>query len=298
YSRDNRPGMIADGFDLEEVDLVFLKKSQEFLRNHVKHRRDQPFFLFHSAQAVHLPSFPADSFKGKTKSGPHGDFIFELDHVVGELLKTLKELEVAENTLVIFSSDNGPETTSVVHMRKDHEHDGAHPWRGMKRDNWEGGHRVPLIASWPAKIKGGATCGQTTCLTDIMATCAGIVGFDLPNDAAEDSYDLSPALLDPGLKQPIRPYTIHQTISLALAIRKGPWKLLDHQGSGGNRYDRGLLKPFALPNREPDAPGQLFNLVKDPGEKTNVYSEYPAVVEELKSKLEHFKKSGRSAPVR
>ena len=176
YSRDNRPGMIAPDFDLEEVDLVFLDKSKKFLAEHVRSNPDQPFFLFHSTQAVHLPSFAADRFKGKTKAGPHGDFIAELDYVVGELLKTLERLGVANDTLVMFSSDNGPEVTSVINMRADYDHDGARPWRGMKRDQWEGGHRVPLIARWPGKIKPGTDTDQMTSLTDIMATCAAVVG--------------------------------------------------------------------------------------------------------------------------
>ena len=130
YSRDNRAGLIAPDFDVEEVDLVFLEKSREFLRRHVKEKPDQPFFLFHSMQAVHLPSFPADRFKGKTEAGPHGDFIFEMDWVVGELMKTLDELGVADDTLVMFGSDNGPEVPTVIAMRRDHEHDGSRPWRG------------------------------------------------------------------------------------------------------------------------------------------------------------------------
>ena len=298
YSRDNRPGMIAPDFDLEEVDLLFLEKSQQFLKQHVKTNPGQPFFLFHSTQAVHLPSFPADQFKGKTKAGPHGDFIFELDYVVGELLKTLQEVGVAENTLVIFSSDNGPEVTSTIHMRGDHQHDGARPWRGMKRDNWEGGHRVPFIARWPGKIEPGSTSDQTLNLTDVMATCAAIVGAELPNQAAEDSENLLPALVGTAPKEMIRPYTMHQTISLALAIRKGPWKYLDHKGSGGNSYARPHLKPFALPDTAPEATGQLYNLQTDPGETINLAGKYPEIVKELKAQLEQYKQSGRSVPLR
>ena len=125
---------------------------------------------------MHLPSFAADRFKGKTEAGPHGDFIFELDYIVGELMTTLDKLGVADNTLVIFTSDNGPETTSVIHMRGDFDHDGARPWRGMKRDQWEGGHRVPFIVRWPGKVKPGATSDQLTSLTDVMATCAAFHG--------------------------------------------------------------------------------------------------------------------------
>ena len=299
YSRDNRPGMIAPGFDLEEVDMVFLQKSLEFLESHKQKSPDKPFFLFHSAQAVHLPSFAGRAFKGKTEAGPHGDFIFELDYVVGRLMSKLDQLGYGENTLVIFSSDNGPEVPTVIDMRKTHKHDGARPWRGVKRDQWEGGHRVPFIARWPKKIKDGSTSAQTICLTDVMATCAALTGATIPPNAAEDSYNILPVLLGQAGDKPIREYTLHQTISLALAIRHGNWKYLDHKGSGGNNYGREGewgMKQFALPERAPDAPGQLYDLAKDPGETTNLYNEYPEIVKALKGKLEEYKTSGRSAP--
>jgi arylsulfatase A-like enzyme len=299
YSRDNRPGMIAPGFDLEEVDMVFLQKSLEFLESHKQKSPEKPFFLFHSAQAVHLPSFAGRAFKGKTEAGPHGDFIFELDYVVGRLMSKLDELGYGENTLVIFSSDNGPEVPTVIDMRKTHKHDGARPWRGVKRDQWEGGHRVPFIARWPKKIKDGSTSAQTICLTDVMATCAALTGATIPPNAAEDSYNILPVLLGQAGDKPVREYTLHQTISLALAIRHGNWKYLDHKGSGGNNYGREGewgMKQFALPERAPDAPGQLYDLAKDPGETTNLYNEYPEIVKALKGKLEEYKTSGRSAP--
>ena len=300
YSRDNRPGMIAPGYDLEEVDMVFLEKSLKFLENHAKESPEKPFFLFHSMQAVHLPSFPGDAFKGKTKAGPHGDFIFEMDHIVGELMKALKKHGMAENTLVMFSSDNGPEVPTSIAMRHDHKHNGARPWRGVKRDQWEGGHRVPFIARWPGKIKAGSTSDQTVCLTDLMATASAITEAKLPNNSAEDSYNILPALLGQDTK-PIRQYTLHQTMSLALAIRKGDWKYLDHKGSGGNNYARPGewgMKQYALPEKAPDALGQLYNLKTDPGETTNLYFKHPKIVKTLKAKLEEFKKSGRSAPRR
>jgi len=299
YSRDNRPGMIAPGFDLEEVDMVFLQKSLEFLEAYKKQSPDKPFFLFHSAQAVHLPSFAGRAFKGKTGAGPHGDFIFELDYIVGRLAEKLDQLGYGENTLLIFTSDNGPEVPTVINMRKSHQHDGARPWRGVKRDQWEGGHRVPFIARWPKRIEAGSTSEQTVCLTDLMATCATLSGNTIPRDAAEDSFDILPALLGQAGDKPIREYTLHQTISLALAIRHGDWKYLDHKGSGGNNYERKGewgLKQFALPERAPDAPGQLYNLANDPGETTNLHNEHPEIVKTLKAKLEALKKSGRSAP--
>lgn len=294
YAVDNRDGMIAPGYDLEDLDMVFLKKSTEYLENHAKRKPDQPFFLLHSMNAVHLPSFAARRFKGRTKAGPHGDFIHELDVIVGSLMQTLKRLGMTENTIVMFSSDNGPETTSVVHMRADYAHDGARPWRGLKRDQWEGGHRVPFIVRWPGKVTPASTSDQTVCLTDIMATCASITGAKLPDNAGQDSVDISGVMLGTNRAESVRPYTLHQTISLALAIRKGAWKYLDHRGSGGNNYDNAELMPFALPNNAAAAPGQLYNLERDPQERNNVALQFPEVVRELKALLESSKASGRT----
>ena len=300
YSKDNRPGMIAPGYSMEEIDLQFMEKSLSFLEEHSKKRKGSPFFLFHSAQAVHLPSFPADQFKGKTKAGPHGDFIFELDYIVGKLMAALDKHGFTDNTLVIFSSDNGPEVPTVLSMRKDYKHDGARPWRGVKRDNWEGGHRVPFIARWPGKIKPGTRSSQTLSLTDLMATFAAITNVKLPQEAGEDSVNMLPALIGSDEGKSIRKYTLHQTISLALAIRRGPWKYLDHKGSGGNNYDRAGrwgMKKYIVPEKEPEAPGQLYNLDTDPGETNNLYFKRSEIVKELKNKLEEFKKSGRSVPL-
>ena len=296
YAHDNRDGMIAPGYDLEELDLVFLEESQKFLEEHVRSHPGRPFFLHHCTAAVHLPSFAARQFQGSTKAGPHGDFIHEFDYVVGELLKTLAKLGVADNTVVMVSSDNGPEVTPVVRMRADYGHDPARPWRGMKRDQWEGGHRIPLIVRWPGKVATGSTSDQTVCLTDVMATCAAITGATLPGDAAADSVSFLSVLLGQAGREPVRPCTLHQTISLALAIRKGPWKYLDHQGSGGNNYAQSPLNLVAQPNTDPAAPGQLYNLDRDPGETTNLYSQYPEVVQELKELLERTKATGRSIP--
>ena len=298
YANDNRRGMIAPGYDLQELDQLFLNKSVAFIEDHVKNSPDKPFFLYHATNAVHLPSFASSACRGKTKAGPHGDFIFEFDHVVGELLNTLDRLGIADNTLVMVSSDNGPEVTSVVHMRKDCQHDGARPWRGMKRDQWEGGHRIPFIARWPQRIAPHTQTGQTVCLCDIMATCAALVGADLPHDAAEDSYNILPVLTGQQSEdKPIRTHTLHQTGRLVLSIRKGPWKYLDHRGSGGNNYEKDEeLRPYALPEKEPDAPGQLYNLDEDPGETTNLYFEQPKIVEELRAQLHAYRDSGRSRP--
>jgi len=301
YANDNRRGMIAPNFDVEKVDLAFLKKSQAFLRSHVSQNPNKPFFLFHSMQAVHLPSFPADPFKGKTQAGPHGDFIFEMDWIVGELMKTLDELGIADNTIVMFGSDNGPEVPTVIAMRRDHQHDGARPWRGVKRDQWEGGHRTPFIVRWPGKVKAGAVCDEPLSLTDVFATCAAIVDAKLPNDAAEDSFNMLPVLLGQQGTRRVRPYVLQQTWTLKMSLRKGHWKLLDHKGSGGSNYERDGewgLKQYAIADTDPDAPGQLYNLASDPGETINLYSKHPKIVAELKALLEEAKTSGRTAPKR
>lgn len=292
YSLDCREGLIAPGFELEQVDEVFLRKSREFLTEHAEKNPGKPFFLFHSCQAVHLPSFPAPEFQGKTKAGPHGDFIHQFDAIVGRLMDTLGELGLAENTLVIVTSDNGPELPTVQDMRATYQHDGARPWRGLKRDNWEGGHRVPLIVRWPGVVKAGRETAQTVTLTDLMATAAEITGRKLPAGAAEDSVSILPVLDG---RQPegeaLRAYTLQESIR-GFSIRSGPWKYLDHRGSGGNKYEAGGrwgAKDFAQPDSEPDAPGQLYHLGNDPGELTNLYFKHPETVERLKRELDRMK---------
>ena len=299
YANDNRPGMVADDFDLEEVDVRFLQESQDFIRKHVAENPDQPFFLYHCTQAVHLPSFPGRKFKGKTDAGPHGDFIFELDWVVGELMQTLEDEGVADETLVIFTSDNGPEVSSVYHMREDHQHDGARPWRGVKRDNWEGGHRVPFLVRWPGEIPAGTESSALTCLTDVIATLAEIVDFDLPDSSAEDGQSMLPVWR--GEKVQGRSYVIHQGFggTRYLAIRQGDWKLLAHQGSGGNRYSgHRLLEKYQLPEQDPNLPAQLYDLRSDSGETKNLYREKMAKAKELEQLLRRSMEEGRSVPRR
>ena len=305
FAIDCDPGMIAPGFEHDEIDMLFLEKSRDFIKGHVKASPDKPFFLYHAMHAVHLPSLPADQFMGKSGVSAHGDFIFEMDYIVGEFVKTLEALGIEKNTIIIFASDNGPETPTVRIMRTKYGHDGARPWRGIKRDNWEGGHRVPLIVHWPGRIEAGAVNDQTVNLTDIMATCAAIVGAQLPDNAAEDSFNMLPVLLG---KQPektsVRQYSLQQASrGHFLSLRKGPWKYINHRGAGGNNYDHdgmfsaaGLDIDGVVPG--PDVPGQLYNLDDDPGERYNLYMKHPEIVEELTAKMAEFVSSGRSAPDR
>ncbi|MFO1062538.1 MAG: arylsulfatase [Pirellulales bacterium] len=299
YANDCRQGLIADDFDMQEVDLKFLERSRAFLRKHAQHSPNRPFFLYHSAQAVHLPSFASASYRGKTEAGPHGDFIAELDGIVGELLDELRLLNMEDNTIVIFTSDNGPETTSVVHMRRDHDHDGARPWRGVKRDAWEGGHRVPFIVRWPGKIQGDSVNPQLTSLTDVMATLAHVIEYPLPDDAAEDSLDMLPAWSDTN-HPPIRPYLLTQAFagSKTLSLRRGPWKYIDHPGSGGNRYETNSeLKEYSVADNVPNATAQLYNLADDPDETNNLIVSKSDIAAECKALLEKSKQDGRSRPL-
>lgn len=294
---DNDEGWMSPNYDFMNADLLFYEKTKAFITAHRKNTPNQPFFAVFSTQIAHAPVLPADEFNGATQAGPRGDFVWELDTLVGRVLDLLQELNIDDNTLVLFNSDNGAETLHVDWMRRDHQHDASGGWRGMKRDGWEGGHRVPFIARWPGHIPPGLVSTQMTNTTDIMATLASVVGYQLPDEAAVDSYDMLPAML--GKRddaEPIRPHMLTQSFRGEFQIRQGEWKYLDHVGSGGNSYDDGILKRYALAEREPDATGQLYNLLTDPGETTNLFFSESAKRKELQQLLEQLKTSGRSAP--
>ena len=152
---DNDEGWMSPGYDFLNADLLFFEKTKKFITEHMKESPEQPFLAVLSTQIAHAPVLPAEEFNGATEGGPRGDFVFELDQITGRMLDLLKELNIDENTIVIFNSDNGAETVHVNWMRKDHNHDPAAGRRGMKRDGWEGGHRVPFIVRWPGRIPAG-----------------------------------------------------------------------------------------------------------------------------------------------
>ena len=294
---DNDEGWMAPGYEFVKADLLFYDKTREFITRHRQNHPEQPFFAVFSTQIAHAPVLPAPEFNGATEAGPRGDFVWELDALVGRVLNLIDDLGMDEETLILFNADNGAETMHVNWMRQDHDHDPSGNWRGMKRDAWEGGHRVPFIARWPGRIPEGQVSDQMTNTTDIFATLASVVGYELPDDAATDSFDMLPAML--GIQdedESIRPHLLTQSFRGEFQIRKGKWKYLDHRGSGGNRYDRSPMDQYALPDTAPDAPGQLYDLEKDPGETTNLYFKEENKREELKILLERLKTSGRSAP--
>jgi arylsulfatase A-like enzyme len=294
---DNDEGWMAPGYEFVKADLLFFEKTRRFITEHRKNSPDKPFLAVLSTQIAHAPVLPAPEFDGATKAGPRGDFVRELDVLAGRVLDLLDELGIDEDTLVLFNADNGAETVHVDWMRRDHDHDPTGGWRGMKRDAWEGGHRVPFIARWPGRIPGSQVSAQMTGTTDIFATLASVVGYRLPDDAATDSFDMLPAMLgtQDGTKS-IRPHLLTQSFRGEFQIRQGKWKYLDHPGSGGNDYGRDPLARYAVPEAAPGAPGQLFDLEKDPGETTNLFFTEEAKRKELKALLEQLKSSGRSAP--
>lgn len=295
---DNDEGWMAPGYDFLEADLMFYEKTEKFIVDHLKKSPEKPFFTVFSTQIAHAPVLPAPEFVGNSGAGPRGDFVVELDTLVGRVIDLVKELGIDDETLILFNADNGAETMHVDWMREDHDHDPSAGLRGMKRDAWEGGHRVPFIARWPGRIPQGQVSDQITNTTDIFATLASIVDFTLPDDAAVDSFDMLPVMTgkqDP--VKPVRPHLLTQSFRGEFQIRKGKWKYLDHQGSGGNNYERGVLKKYEIKETAPEAPGQLYDLAADPQETINLYFKKTEVRRELQALLQRLKQEGRSAPV-
>ncbi len=296
---DNDEGWMAPDYRFVDADLLFYEKTLEFITRHREQSPDKPFFAVFSTQISHAPVLPAPEFRGKTKGGPRGDFIHELDVLTGRLLDAVNRLGIDDNTLILFNSDNGPETVHTAWMRQDHDHDAAGGFRGMKRDGWEGGHRVPFIARWRGRIPAGQVSKQMTNTTDIFATLASVVGYKLPDNVAVDSYDMLPAMLGTqNEEESIRPHMLTQSFRGEFQLRQGDWKYLAHMGSGGNNYDKGLLKEYALPELAPEASGQLFHLAKDPGERTNLFFTESAKRKEMQALLKELTRpgNGRSAP--
>ena len=294
---DNDEGWMSPGYDFMNADLLFYQKTKEFITDHRSKSPEKPFFAVFSTQIAHAPVLPAEEFNGATKAGPRGDFVWELDVLVGRVLDLVQELGIDDNTLVLFNSDNGAETIHFDWMQRDHQHDASGGWRGVKRDGWEGGHRIPFIARWPGHIPAGRVSHQMTNTTDIFATLASVVGYELPDAAAVDSFDMLPTMLGTHDEtQSIRPHMLTQSFRGEFQIRQGDWKYLNHMGSGGNGYEKGIMQPYALPEMAPDATGQLYNLQTDPGETTNLFFKEEAKRNELQQLLGKLKTSGRSAP--
>ena len=295
---DNDEGWMSPGYNFVDADLIFYEKTRAFITAHRESTPDKPFFAVFSTQAAHAPVLPAKEFIGTTNAGPRGDFMRELDVLVGRVIDLVKKLGIDDNTLIIFNADNGAETVHVNWMRNDYGHDASGGWRGMKRDGWEGGHRVPFIVRWPKIFPKELVSDQLISTTDIFGTAASIVGYQLKDKDATDSYDMLPAMLGVQDKnKSIRPYLLTQSFRGEFQVRQGNWKYLDHLGSGGNNYKGKELEKYDFPETAPGATGQLFNLSIDPGERTNLFFTEADKRKELQNILQLSKSSGRSAPL-
>ena len=277
-----RAGRIAPNLKLEEVLPVFTNVAVETIKRHANSRLTsrQPLMLYVAYAAPHTPWLPAASFKGKSGAGMYGDFVTMVDTEVGRILTALEEAEMTDDTLVIFTSDNGP-----VWYEKDKQrfgHDSAGGLRGMKGDAWEAGHRMPMIVRWPGHVAKNSTSDQLICFTDFLATFASIMDIDLPETAGPDSFDFASALFNEASDQErTRDHLVIQTGSRnCQLIRQGDWKLIAQLGSGG--FSRpSHIDPIA------DGPeGQLYNLARDPDESENLYLMHPEIVARLTDTLQ------------
>lgn len=245
--------------------------------------RKEPFFVYYPIHAPHTPCLPTPEFAGKSGIGPYGDMVLMIDDIVGRIIEKLQEKGVYDNTVFIFTSDNG----SCQNFPEE-GHSSNYMYRGMKSDIWDGGHRIPFIVRYPELIEKGTKCRQTVCLTDIMATFAELLGIELKDNEGEDS--VSNLSLWKGDDSPVRNATVHSSGKGNFAIRKGKWKLIMCAGSGGWSPDPVPEKGQKLP------PVQLYDMENDTGEKNNVWNLYPGVVEELTEELTEYVFSGRSTP--
>jgi len=311
FPRYLREGPKAKDFDFSRVLDQLTDKSVEYIKKQSDH--PNPFFLYFALTAPHKPVWPAERFQGRTELGPYADFILQVDWTVGQILEVLKNNGIKDNTLVIFTSDNGSfmfrvhgderypfekkfsgqsfKSRVVGDGEKDHADDsrihGYYPyvhranyiWRGTKADIWEGGHRVPFIVRWPDRIKAQTTNTQTICVTDIMRTCADMAGYSLTDNQGEDSFSLMPVLLGKQSKISRAP-VVHHSIGGMFAIREGKWKMVFGNGSGGRQVPKG--QPFKKPYF-------LFNLDNDPAETTNLIDQYPEVASQLTEQLERIR---------
>ena len=288
-----RAGAIASGFKHVEVLPKLTEKAVEYIDAHAKKTPEKPFFMYFPLPAPHCPIAPADFVKGKSKAGGYGDFVVEVDWTVGQVMKCLGRNNFTENTLIIVTSDNGsPARTKVKRapysMIEVYGHYPNGKLRGIKADCWDGGHREPFVARWPGKIPKGATSDELVCLTDLMATCAAIVGAELPHNAGEDSYNILPALLGQKRSKPIREAIVHHSLSGMFSIRQGKWKLILGRGSGG------FSKPKTIKPKPGEPKGQLYNLKDDPAEADNLWAQRQDVVNHLTKLLEKYKNQGHS----
>ena len=288
------PGLAVPGWKLEDMIPEFFRRAVDLIESQAT--AEKPFFLYFPLTSPHSPVVPTAQFKGMSGAGNYGDFVCEVDWVVGQVCDALERTGTADNTLLIFTSDNGPEDRvpddiGVYQRTRDHNHYSMGDLRGIKRDAWEGGHRVPFIARWREVITADTLCNQLITLGDFMATCAGITGAGLNAGEAEDSVSILP-LLQGNTNAPVRNFAIHHSCNGKFAVRKGDWILIDSPGGGDVpepdwfRQQRGYESHHY--------PAELFDLNTDISERRNCYAEQPEIVAELAEILSQAKSSGHS----
>jgi arylsulfatase A len=284
-----RSGITAPDFKHEEVLTKMTEKAVGFIQQHAG--KKQPFFLYFPLTAPHTPVLPTGKFKDKNGITPYADFVMMVDDVVGQVANTLKASGVYENTLIVFASDNGFAPAADLKAQLDQGHNPSMQFRGTKADIFEGGHRVPLIVSWPQKMKQPRVSSQLICSSDFFRTVSELMNKSLADQIAEDSFSFLPEITGQKAKLPKREAIVHHSIEGYFAIRKGNWKLIlcSHSGGWSNP------KPASEEARTLP-PVQLYDLNTDIGETRNVYDKQPEMVKELTALLTQYVQNGRSTP--
>jgi arylsulfatase A len=286
---DNVKLTLASGksavYDFEDAAINLTKKAVSF----IEENQDNPFFLYFAERNIHVPIKPNKRFVGTSDCGLYGDFIHELDWSVGEILDTLDRLGLSDNTLVIFSSDNG--AVSEGHQPAAYVNYDGHmacgPLRGQKTEIWEGGHRVPFLAKWPGMIKPGTISNEMIAFTDMLATFAAIHGRELLNEEGPDSFSILPVLLGEETDEPVRENLVNDSHKGLYSIRQGPWKLIFGKGGGGLGWSEEDKK-------QSQSYMQLYNLEEDLQEKNNLVDKHPDIVQKLVNRFDEIKNSGHS----
>jgi len=280
-----RKGGIAPDLKLDEVMPRFTDEAISMINGH---ESEKPFMLYLAYPAPHTPWLPAPAFRGKSGAGMYGDFVMMTDHEIGRVCAALDAAGMSHNTLLVFTSDNGPVWYPGDVKRLGHDAVGG--LRGMKGDAWEGGHRMPFIVRWPGRVAADSCSEQTISFTDLMATFAEVVGKKLPPSAGPDSFSFLSVLEGrQAADTPVRgPIVMQSGSSGAMVIRSGDWKLIDQPGSGGFSKS-----PESLSN---SPSGQLYQLRDDPAERNNLYREQAERVAELTRQMQRIVDAPASRP--